>query len=114
MEESTSGFLAKLLSRGAFSQQEMETACHWSKQVVAVAHGVACGLLPLTGMNAIFWFVVLTLVTSWLTYSLLLRADLELIGVEGQLELVKEGLPPAVATFFLTWILVFTFAQPHA
>ena len=95
----------------AFRQAEMETACHWVKQVVSVVQGVVFGLMPLTGSTALLTYGAVTLLSTFITCSLLLRADLDLLGLDGQLELFKEGGMAAVATFMLAWIVTYTFAH---
>lgn len=90
------------------SQEDLEAACHWVKQINGLACGVTFGLMPLTGYTAIITFVLSTLLLTWFTYAQLLRADLELLGVERQGELIKEGAPAAVAVFFLSWTVTYT------
>ena len=41
-------------------------------------------------------------------YARVLKADLEILGPEGQWELIQEGFMPSFGTFLLTWILLHT------
>ena len=72
---------------------------------------MASGVLPITGATAIMAYITTTIAVTWVTYAHILRADLDLLGAEGQVELWKEGLMPAIALFFLTWILTYTFTH---
>ena len=90
------------------SQAALEPACHWVKQVVALVCGVAFGLMPLLGMQAMLSFMAITLATTWVTYSFVLKADLGLPGFEGQLDLMKEGATAAFGIFLLSWIVSYT------
>ena len=94
----------RFIFRAQLSQTELETVSHWIKQLVALGHGVACGLLPMVAFNAFASFGIAMVVAMWGLTSYL-RVDLE---PEQLLELIKEGAMPAVAVFVLTYITTFT------
>ena len=106
MDAEERSLLGKIASRATtYSSAEMDTACHWTKQAVALGVGVASGVMPLQGMQPMLTFLVLSLLCTYATYSLLLRANPD---GEAQIELLKEGMMPATALFLLTWIVLFT------
>ena len=77
-----------------------------SKQAVGLLHGLACGVTPVTGPTAIFSYFFLTIAATWAVSSRLQRG--EELGLEGQFEVVKEGVTEGAAVFFLTWIVSYT------
>ena len=93
-----------------FSKEDLETASHWVKQLSGLGVGLACGMAPLTGAAGMIAFVVTSLLLTWLMYSKVMRADLD---IEAQTELWKEGAMAATALFLLTWTVVFTFMHPE-
>ena len=109
---SEGSILKRLLSGSReFSRNDLELGCHWSKQITSLAAGIGCGLAPVTGVYGLLVWAIAILVTTYLTYSRVMRADLDLLGSDGQVDLMKEGGMASVATFFLSWIVVFTWIQ---
>jgi len=66
----------------------------------------------MTGLWPMVYFVTFAATATYVTYAKVLRADLEIMGLDGQIDCFKEGALPALALFFLTWTIVYTFAQP--
>ena len=79
------------------------------KQFVGLTLGVSFGISGAQGAPAVVSFFTANLVCCYFVYARLMRADLELLGPEGQLELVKEGGMASLATFVLSWSTLFTF-----
>ena len=109
VDASSAGFLRKLATRTPFTQTELESACYWVKQIIALACGIVSGSLGMMGMPAFVIYLAISTAGTFLTYALIMRAPLDVLGAEGQLELFKEGGMPAFGTFLLSWILVYTF-----
>ena len=88
----------------------LDNYCYWVKQVVALAAGVAGGVLPLTGFVTLITMMLAVLLSSY-GVCVLLRTEFDALGVEKQMEILKEGLQSAIGTFLLSWIVVYTFVQ---
>lgn len=110
MEETT------LLSRAASgncTHRDLENASYWVKQLSALVMGVAFGVQAMTGFTAVVTFVVSCGLLVWATFAIVLRADLRLLGLDGQRELLQEGGMSALAMFMLSWSVAFTlFSAP--
>ena len=103
------GLVGTLLSRSSeLTQKEVEAVCHWLKQVIALAFGLVCGILPITGGSATLAFVLITLFVNPAAIRFMTRDDPNRFDIEAEIELLKEGVGPAIGTFLLTWIVMFT------
>eukprot|EP00322_Chrysochromulina_rotalis_P012725 CAMPEP_0115852174 /NCGR_PEP_ID=MMETSP0287-20121206/12859_1 /TAXON_ID=412157 /ORGANISM="Chrysochromulina rotalis, Strain UIO044" /LENGTH=75 /DNA_ID=CAMNT_0003306225 /DNA_START=101 /DNA_END=325 /DNA_ORIENTATION=+ len=71
---------------------------HWMKQAVALACGVFFGITGAEGWNPILSFLGLLAVTSYGTIRM--AAD---VSIDEQADVLKEGMPTAIALFFLSW-----------
>jgi len=103
------GLVGTLLSRSSeLTQKEVEAVCHWLKQVIALAFGLVCGILPITGGSAILAFVLITFFVNRAAIRFMTRDDPNRFDIDAEIELLKEGVGPAIGTFLLTWIVMFT------
>ena len=89
------------------AMEDLERAVHWNKQALALLTGVIFGVSGVMGFVGFISFVALAATSTWATYAIVYRVDREALGMEGQAELVKEGLMPAIATFILSWTFAF-------
>lgn len=113
MAEVEGSILSRVLSRSRdFSKSDLEIGCHWVKQCTSLAAGVGCGLTPVTGVYGLLVWAIAILFATFLTYSSVMKADLELLGSEGQVDLMKEGGMAAIATFVLSWTVFYSVAHP--
>ena len=70
--------------------------------------GICFGIMPVVGMYGVLTFGSLNVMLTYFMYTAVLRADLELLGPQGQWALIQEGFMPSVGVFMLTWILFYT------
>lgn len=97
------------LLRRPLSTTEIEGACHWVKQFLAVAGGIVAGMLPVLGLVPMAAFFALVMGATYVTYtSLLTNSQAELLGIEAVSEFFKQGFFESCALFVLVWILTFT------
>ncbi len=89
------------------SRDDLDRACFWTKVFVGLALGLLFGSLPIIGAGAILSFFTSSLSLTWIVYARVLRADCELLGMEGQIQLLREGLAPGLATFLLVWTVAY-------
>jgi hypothetical protein len=99
------GILQALTPNPDIDKDDLLSALHWIKQVVAFIFAVTVGTLKLTGLPVILVYLVVMASTS-LGYSWQL---VKAFHVEAW-DIVSEGFGPSFFMFLVTWILSFTFA----
>ena len=88
------------------------TLNHWIKQLVATACGLAFGAYAVTGWQPIVVFAAFMVTCSFLTMHF--SPSVDVLSVDDQSELLKEGAPTAVGLFFLVWIVTYTLIHASA
>jgi len=78
---------------------------HWMRQILALAFGVAFGVVPLTGALPFFAFSGINLLSGFVLYRSF-RVDEEDFG--GHQVLIQEGMAQASSLFMVTWICVYS------
>merc|ERR1712124_69133 len=92
-----------------WDEDELLDRLHWMKQGIAVACGVAFGLVPVTGLIGAAAFMALTLFCTYLYYHSVLRVDEDDYG--GHNVLLGEGLMPSFFVFQICWITSYSLVQ---
>ena len=90
---------------------QVENACYWIKQVIGLVCGICFSVAPVLGAPGILMFGSLNVMLSYFTYAVFLRANLELLGPQGQWALIQEGFMPSFGLFMITWIVGYTLVQ---
>ncbi|KAL3895218.1 MAG: hypothetical protein SGPRY_013572, partial [Prymnesium sp.] len=88
--------------------KQLENTSYWIKQLVGLICGVCFAMIPLLGANAFIIFFSVNLLLSYVTYAMVFRADLDLLGPQKQFDLLTEGFMPSFGTFMLTWTMAYT------
>ena len=104
----TASTLLICTTRCSLTQERLDDACYWIKQLVGLVCGICFGTMPVVGMHGLLTFGSLNVMLTYFMYTAVLRADLELLGPQGQWALIQEGFMPSVGVFMLTWILFYT------
>jgi len=78
---------------------------YWSRQVVGLLIGVIWGLIPLTGLFGLVLFGAVSCATVF-AYCSAFGVDDEAYG--GIYEIIKEGFMTNLASFLVTWIIVYS------
>jgi hypothetical protein len=89
--------MATRVGRFGPSAEAIDSSVHWAKHLSALCLGLGFGLTRTTGSLCIIAFLISAGVATYITYSQVLRVDSAALGQEGQAELFKEGLMPALA-----------------
>jgi hypothetical protein len=79
---------------------------YWFKQIFAVFIGIACGIVPLTGVSGLAVFAISIATLSYIFGFFWLRLDEELVG--GPFAVATEGGFTAFSIFMITWVLTYT------
>jgi len=83
-------------------------AVHWLRQVIALVCGVACGVLPITGVVAMAIFLFLNTYLPYYYYSSFANVNVDDFGAQ---KLLMEGYQPSAALFMLAWVLFYSTTQ---
>jgi EMC6 len=97
---------------------ELKDVLFYGRQLLALVAGLLCGLLPLTGAAPLVAYVLLDVLLVWLYINSFLPVRLDTpdandptFAIDPQsfspMELVSEGLMPALATMLLVWITAY-------
>ncbi len=92
--------LAKSLQRSAeFTKDDILDVIHWLRQLIGIAFGIVCGILPLTGaIGILFYSILSTLIVYAYLFMYLKNIDDRVYG-ETYFPLLQEGFFPAFAVF---------------
>jgi len=101
-----------VIKKAPYKQAELAAICHWVKQITGVVTGTCFGVIAFTGIEAFISFLSIAMFATFITYTKVLGADLEALGTEGQMELVKAGFVQAVGCFLAAWIIAYSVVYP--
>jgi len=87
-------------------KDEFLDVIYWMRQIIGVLVGVVWGVIPMKGLVGIILFVAVNMVIVYVYFNDFQRIDEEEYG--GISELLKEGLMTSFATFFVTWIILYS------
>jgi len=86
-----------------WTREEINEVLHWLKQAVSVLLGITCGLFSIQGFAGFGVLLVGILLTG--VYVQKLNARDEVIDL---MESYQEGTMPAVMSFVLFWVVMYT------
>jgi len=87
-------------------KDEFLDVIYWIRQILGVLIGVVWGVIPMKGLVGIILFMAVNLAVVYIYFSMYQRVDEEEFG--GISEILKEGLMTSLATFFVTWIILYS------
>jgi len=87
-------------------KDEFLDVVYWIRQIIGVLVGVLWGVIPIKGLVGIILFVAVNMAIVYFYFSVFQRVDEEEYG--GVSEILKEGLMTSFATFFVTWIILYS------
>eukprot|EP00899_Mesostigma_viride_P022840 jgi/Mesvir1/3740/Mv15016-RA.1 len=92
-----------------WEKEELETAIHWMRQVLALVTGILWGIVPVTGIGGVFFFFLFNVLAVRFYYTSRLGIDSEDFG--GHYELAREGMATAFSVFLLSWVITYSNIQ---
>jgi len=87
-------------------KDEFLDVVYWIRQILGVLIGIMWGVLAVKGLVGIILFVAVNMALVYVYFSSFQRVDEEEYG--GISEILKEGLMTSFATFFVTWIILYS------
>ncbi|KAK0411556.1 hypothetical protein QR680_005713 [Steinernema hermaphroditum] len=100
--------MSKAFVRGSDwpDKDDLLDVVYWGKQILALAIGIVCGLLPAYGLPTILLYVGISTLVAHYYVTQFQNMDEETMG--GFFEVAKEGFGSALATFLVSWIGIYS------
>ena len=84
---------------------EFYSVIYWLRQIIALAVGVASGILGVTGVAGFILYGLAIVFLPFFYYSNYANVNVDDFGA---MDLISEGLQQSLGVFVLSWILVFS------
>ncbi|CAF3120938.1 unnamed protein product [Rotaria socialis] len=94
-------------------KEEFLDAVYWLRQVLSIIIGVILGALSIKGLLGMIIFAAISSLIVFIYASNVQNVDPEEYG--GMIEIIKEGFMTALATFLVSWIVLYSaFNEPKS
>uniref|UniRef100_A0AC35FCF3 Rab5-interacting protein n=1 Tax=Panagrolaimus sp. PS1159 TaxID=55785 RepID=A0AC35FCF3_9BILA len=92
-----------------YDKDELLDVLYWGRQILGLLLGFIFGVVPIRGILGLVSYVGISTYVGQMFVTQYQEQDEEEYG--GFWELAKEGFGAAFATFMISWITVYSFAQ---